>query len=115
MMLTIDTTMEGPDTLILALQGDLTIENVADLRESLLAAYSEHQRQVRINGDGLSAIDFFGLQLLCSAHRTAVLKKKLLTWEGGRPPQISEAMRLTGFTRHCGCSLCPADVDCMWI
>lgn len=114
-MLTIDTTQEGPDAIILALHGDLTIESVAELRDALLAASSEGQTQVRINGDGLTAIDFFGLQLLCSAHRTAVLTKKRLTWQGGRPPQISEAMRLTGFTRHCGCSLCPVDVDCMWI
>lgn len=114
-MLTIDTTTEGLDTLILALQGDLTIETAADLREALLAAFIESQVQVRINSSGLTTIDFFGLQVLCSAHRTAVAKKKLLIWDGSWPQQISDAMRLTGFTRHCGCSLCPPDVNCMWI
>lgn len=114
-MLTIETTQQGTDALILSLQGDLTIETVADVRESLLAAYAEDQPQVRLDGGALASIDFFGLQLLCSAHRTAVIRNKLLVWEGGRPQQISEAMHTTGFTRHCGCSLCPHDVDCMWI
>ena len=114
-MLTINTTRHDSDTLILNLQGDLTIETVADLREALLAAYGEELAQVRLDGAALDSIDFFGLQLLCSAHRTAVSRRKLLVWDGGRPQQVSEAMRTTGFTRHCGCALCPQDVDCMWI
>lgn len=114
-MLTIDTTRHDTDTLILSLQGDLTIETVADLREALLSAYGEDQPQVRLNGGELTNIDFFGLQLLCSAHRTAVKRNKLFVWDGGRPQQISEAMRTTGFTRHCGCALCPQNVDCMWL
>lgn len=114
-MLTIDTTLEGSETILLSLRGELTIESVAELREALLAALSEDQTQVRINGNELASIDFFGLQLLCSAHRTAVIKNKCLTWDEGRPQQIGETMRMTGFTRHCGCALCPPDVDCMWI
>lgn len=114
-MLTINTTCHDQETLILNLQGDLTIETVAELREALLTAYGQDQAQVRLNGGALTSIDFFGLQLLCSAHRTAVNRNKLLLWDGGRPQQISEAMRTTGFSRHCGCALCPTDVDCMWI
>ena len=114
-MLTINTARHDSDTLILNLQGDLTIETVADLREALLAAYGEELAQVRLDGAALDSIDFFGLQLLCCAHRTAVMHNKRLVWEGSRPQQINEAMRTTGFTRHCGCTLCPRDVDCMWI
>lgn len=114
-MLTIERTFEGADTVILYLKGDLTIETVNELREVLLEVYGENRTQIRLNGRELGAIDFYGLQLLCAAHRTAIRKKKLLTWEGGRPSQISDAMPIVGFTRHCGCSLCPPDIKCVWI
>jgi hypothetical protein len=55
------------------------------------------------------------LQLLCSAHRTAVTRNKALTWQNGRPDHLNDIMQVTGFSRHCGCSLCPPDQDCMWI
>lgn len=114
-MLTIERTFEGDDTVILDLKGDLTIETVAELREALLDVYSENRAQIRLSGKELGAIDFYGLQLLCAAHRTAIRKKLLLSWEGGRPSQINDAMPIAGFTRHCGCSLCPPDIKCVWI
>ena len=86
-----------------------------ELREVLLEVYNENRTQIRLSGRELGAIDFYGLQLLCAAHRTAIKKKILLSWEGGRPSQISDAMPIAGFTRHCGCSLCPPDIKCVWI
>lgn len=114
-MLLIEKTFEGADAVILHLKGDMTIETVAELREVLLEVYNENRTQIRLSGRELGAIDFYGLQLLCAAHRTAIKKKILLSWEGGRPSQISDAMPIAGFTRHCGCSLCPSDIKCVWI
>ena len=114
-MLLIEKTFEGADAVILHLKGDMTIETVAELREVLLEVYNENRTQIRLSGRELGAIDFYGLQLLCAAHRTAIKKKILLSWEGGRPSQISDAMPIAGFTRHCGCSLCPPDIKCVWI
>jgi anti-anti-sigma factor len=114
-MLTIEQQHLGKETLLLSLHGDLNVETVAELRLALLDAFSGTPSQILVNADDLSMIDFYGIQLLCSAHRTSVARKKQMVWQHGRPPQIDAAMRISGFTRHCGCSLCPDGVDCMWI
>lgn len=114
-MLTIEKIAGAEDTVILHLQGDLTIETVTDLREALLDAFGQPEHQVQLDASELATADFFGLQLLCSAHRTAIANKKLLTWFGQRPPQIDNSMQISGYTRHCGCTRCPAGVDCMWV
>lgn len=113
-MLTIEKT-SAPDTVTLHLQGDLTIETVAELREALQEVFEAPEPSVQLNAENLATVDFFGIQLLCSAHRTAVVKQKLLTWYDHRPPQINDSMLVSGFIRHCGCTLCPPGVDCMWV
>lgn len=114
-MLTIKKTAGAEDTIILHLQGDLTIETVADLRQALLEVFGQPDYQVQLDARELASIDFFGLQLLCSAHRTSIVNKKLLSWFDQRPTQIDNSMQISGYTRHCGCTLCPPGVDCMWV
>ncbi|MGD9947287.1 MAG: STAS domain-containing protein [Desulfobulbus sp.] len=114
-MLTIEKKVDEQGTVILHLKGELTIETVIDLREALLEAFAEPQAKVQLDGHDLASIDFFGLQLLCSAHRTAIAQKKMLTWRKGRLSHLSDSVQLTGFSRHCGCTLCPPNVDCMWV
>ena len=105
----------GPDGAIrLTVSGELTIETVAELREALLLLL-ESGTPLLLDLDGVASIDFFGLQLLCSAHRTSVAKKTLLTWAGSNPALIAETARTIGFSRHCGCRLCPKDITCMWV
>lgn len=105
----------GPETIFLHLSGELTIETATALKDALLEAFAAPPPRVQLDGSGLVAIDFFGLQLLCSAHRTAMSSNKLLLWHNGRPPQLLDSMRITGFTRHCGCTKCPPGIDCMWL
>ena len=107
-----ETAVDG--AVILRFQGDMTIETVGEMRDALLTALQDGH-PVRLNCEGVTSIDFFGLQLLCSAHRTSVTKKTLLIWDGKRLPIIEEVVRSNGFSRHCGCSLCPQDIACMWI
>nr|WP_320009690.1 STAS domain-containing protein [uncultured Desulfobulbus sp.] len=114
-MLNIATEQAAENKLIIHVGGELTIESVAELRESLLEAFAEPWEKIRVDGAGITNMDFFGLQLLCSAHRTAVSRQKVLSWHNGRPASLDEVMQVSGFTRHCGCSLCPADQDCLWI
>jgi anti-anti-sigma regulatory factor len=114
-MLNIAQEPAGEKTLIMHIEGELTIETVAELRESLLEAFAAPWKNIQIEADNLSGIDFFGLQLLCAAHRTAASKDKVFSWQSERPGFLDEAMLVAGFTRHCGCSLCPPGQKCMWI
>ena len=114
-MLNITKKATGQDTVILQVEGVLTIETVTDLQEAFQELFNGTCKEVQLEGKQLQNVDFFGLQLLCSAHRTAVSKNILLLWKNGRPEQLSEAMQVAGFTRHCGCTLCPPDQDCMWV
>lgn len=107
-----DIAIDGSVTLRLV--GELTIETASEMREILLGEMQESSI-IRVNCNDVTNIDFFGLQMLCSAHRTSVAKKKLLTWDGQKVELIKEVGLSNGFSRHCGCSLCPQDIACMWI
>ena len=113
-MLTITRT-SSTDILVLHLQGSLTVETVTDLREAIREAFEQPEQLIHVDASELTDIDFFGLQLICSAHRTSIQKNKLLTWHETRPSQIDDSMQVSGYTRHCGCTLCPPNVECMWI
>lgn len=104
----------GSDSIVLMMKGELTIADVGDLREAILQGFDDAHR-LAIDCNEVSAIDFFALQVICSAHRTSVVRKKLLTWRGTKPAKIDEVAEKAGFSRHCGCSLCPKDINCMWL
>ena len=93
---------------------DVLSEKHPELREELLKGLTE-QEQVQIDCEKVTEMDFFAIQMLCSAHRTSVSWNKLLTWHGALPEVAENAIRRTGFARHHGCDLCPDGVCCMWI
>uniref|UniRef100_A0A831U6N1 Anti-sigma factor antagonist n=1 Tax=Geobacter metallireducens TaxID=28232 RepID=A0A831U6N1_GEOME len=100
-------------TLVLRVGGELTIPCAGQFREALLGAF-DGAGKVIINLDGVRAVDITGLQLLCSAHRTANAREKGFGVEGVTNPAVAEAAGLAGFRRHVGCA---ADVGktCIWI
>jgi hypothetical protein len=71
--------------------------------------------RLQVDCTELSAIDFFSVQLLCSAHRTSVAWGKELSFAGAAPPEVEAGIRRSGFARHRGCSLCPPGVRCLWL
>lgn len=113
-MLDIEKTTNEQGTLTLNLQGALTIETADTLKTALLEGFAgvEH---LMIDGHGLTEIDFFGVQLLCSAHRTSIAWLKLFTWQDAMPQLVREYVQRVGFSRKHGCSLCPPNVNCMWL
>lgn len=113
-MLEIEQEVGRKGVLILRLKGALTVETTEILQKSLLMGLNENE-ELQLDGHGLQEIDFFGMQLLCSAHRTSVAWLKLLTWQGGMPERVRAMVEKVGFARQHGCSLCPDDVDCMWL
>ena len=113
-MLTIHKDSAGDEGVILRLEGEATVDTAAELQTALREGMQQHQ-QVMINCEKLRSIDFFTIQLLCSAHRTSVAWEKLFTFHGEPTPVVNEAVRLTGFARDRGCALCPEHLSCMWI
>jgi anti-anti-sigma regulatory factor len=113
-MLEITKESTGSDSIVLLIRGELTIAGVTELREAILQGFDEAER-LEIDVEEVSEIDFFALQMICSAHRTSVLRKKLLTWSGAKPTTVAQVIKKSGFSRHCGCNLCPSTIDCMWL
>lgn len=114
MMLTIHKQPAGKGAAVLKLEGEITIDNAGQLREALLEGLCE-QDHLQLDCNQVSTIDLFGIQMICSAHRTSIAWNKHLIWHGTLPPVAEDAIRRTGFARHHGCDLCPDGVCCMWI
>jgi anti-anti-sigma factor len=112
-MLTIEKAKTDDGTAVLRLQGEVTIENADQLRDALLEGLKQESR-VRLDCEKISVIDFYGIQMICSAHHSSVAWDKTLSWQGPLPEVAREAIRRTGFARHHSCNLCPEGVSCLW-
>jgi len=97
----------------ICLEGDLTVSNTAAFRQRLLEALGQSD-QVEIDLDGVSAVDLAGLQLLCSAHRTAVAQGKTLTLKEGQVPALLQARAISGFVFNRSCRVNPS-ADCFFV
>lgn len=96
----------------LVLSESLTIEDAAGLKEAVGDALTASTR-LTVDLSSVDAIDLCCLQVLCSAHRTAVSRDKTLTilnpCDGFR-----ETIRETGYLRHVGC-MDTGDHRCLWV
>jgi anti-anti-sigma factor len=112
-MLNIQEEIIAEGATVLKLIGDVDISSAKELRQTLLEKLQATDRLV-IDCTRTSSLDFFIIQLLCSAHRSAINLKKDLSLRGGEQPEIKELIRATGFTRQGGCSLDSEDIGCLW-
>ncbi|MBJ6749660.1 STAS domain-containing protein [Geomonas anaerohicana] len=97
----------------LMVTGSVTICEARDFRDALLATLEEVS-EVRVDVSAISGIDLTGLQLLCSAHQSALRRgKNLHVYDGGNAT-FREAANGAGFQRHTGC---PQDraCSCIWV
>lgn len=96
---------------VVRLEGELTIQDAVALRDTLMEAF-EAADGVRVNTEMVEAIDLSCLQLLCSAHRTALALNKSFFIEACAAPVV-KASEDAGFARHTGCSI---DIrqSCIW-
>ena len=90
------------ETGTLMLTGQLTIENIEQVREALLDAISQY-KDICVKIDNLEQIDFSFIQLFCAAHKSAEHQGKTLLLI---PPKNSgnfyESLRYAGFIPHAG-------------
>ena len=105
-------TAEG-DAVVLKLEGDATIESAEQLYQALIDGLKNH-KHLMVDCTQTHSIDFYAIQLLCSAHRSAVAWGKSFSFLGSLADPVKATIQLTGFLRDHGCALCPEGVSCMW-
>jgi anti-anti-sigma factor len=98
---------------LVKLMGDVNIAHAADLKAALLKAMGRADT-VYLDMADVTCVDMSCLQLLCSAHRTAVRMKKTITWNSAIPEAVSRTSTEAGFLRHCGCVL-DTGKSCIWV
>lgn len=72
---------KSEDEAYLRLEGVLTVYEVAELREELISAL-EKKNGIMLDLSKVTDVDTTGIQLLCSAYRTAKDAKKTFTIMG---------------------------------
>jgi anti-anti-sigma regulatory factor len=102
-----------PDGKAVKIECDLTIENVASLKAFLIASLKEGDRLI-IDPSEVTAVDVAGLQLLCSAHRTALLTNKEFVLAGNITQVFRQAVKDSGYARNEGC-MTLGESQCIWI
>lgn len=104
----------GPDTKgELIMGGKLTVEFAADIRAKLIEAFTKGDEiSVRLEEDAEADLSF--LQVLCSAHRTALDAKKTFELNAAAAPGFRRAVKQAGYVRTQGCVL-ELEKDCLWM
>lgn len=95
-----------------AVGGRLDIETAPELRQFLLAHMPTVQK-VRLDVSQLSTVDLAGMQLICSACRTALAGTISFRFSGTLGPCVQEAIGTVGLQRHTTCKH-NADNPCIW-
>ncbi len=104
---------ETSGTATVTLAGDLTIANAAELRDMLVKALAEADRVAVCLGQ-VEDMDLSCLQLMCSAHRTALRQGKDFVFLDRRPEAFTRIADKAGFLRCRSCTLNPGE-DCLWL
>jgi anti-anti-sigma factor len=94
----------------LVIEGEMIIDHAEELKRFFLDAL-EGRHSLKLNMTGVSKVDLFGLQVLCSAHRFAMKADKDLALSGQLPEALRDAIVMAGYGRTASC---PADKTCPW-
>ena len=111
--LTISHTLSGDGTLLeVALAGRLAIDTTPELL-ALLREQLPTASKTRLNVAALTDIDLSGMQLICSACRTAQEKGHSFNFSASLAPCVQEAISVVGLQRHTTCKH-TIDQPCLW-
>ena len=97
---------------IVSVEGELSLATAGQLRTVLLDRLQPGTKTI-LEASRITAVDLCGLQLICSAHRGAVLNGAGFELRG-MPEQLRETARVAGYDACT--SICPyrRDGNCMW-
>ena len=99
------------ESVVLSFSGELSLEKAVEFREVLLEALNG-ANSVVIDILDVDVVDLAVLQLLCSAHRMALISGKSFS-VSGYPEPFTNAIREAGLSRF----VCRNDVwraECLW-
>jgi anti-anti-sigma regulatory factor len=97
----------------ITLEGELTLPRAEELKSALLKALVSGGA-LNIRFGAVQDVDLSCLQVLCSAHKSAVRMKKQIRFGGTVPKILKDAAEAAGYTRLTGCKLDP-EKSCLWI
>jgi ABC-type transporter Mla MlaB component len=97
---------------IVTIAGELTISFAEELKKMLLEALGSAD-EVSLKIEELGAVDLACLQVLCSAHRSAVRSGKTLMFSMPPPPLFRAVVADAGYARLTECSM-SQDKSCLW-
>ncbi|HEY1338224.1 MAG TPA: STAS domain-containing protein [Bryobacteraceae bacterium] len=97
---------------VVHIEGELTLATSAGLQRTLLDHLQPGKRTV-LDASGIAAVDLAGLQLICSAHRTYVLREAEFV-VSPMSEALKQAARASGF--EASRSVCPyrCGGQCIW-
>ena len=98
---------------VLTLDGELTQEHTEELRSALIKALINANRVV-LNCVAATRADLAGLQLLCSAHKTALRLNKRILFDANGHSAVKSAAGKAGYFRCQGCAL-DTQMSCLWM
>ena len=87
---------------VLTISGAVTVQRAAELKAVLVDALARAGR-VAIDLSGVTEVDLCGLQLLCSARRTAARSGKRFGLAGRTPDAVRRAAAEAGACVRSGC------------
>ena len=103
---------ESKNSGTLILQGPITVGGVARLRDELLAALNTVEK-VELDLRAVTEIDLAALQLICSAHKTALKMEKCFELIDSSMEMAKNTAGVNGFLRQQGCSI-DQNKTCVW-
>ncbi len=98
---------------VLNFSGELTVGHIEEMRTALIQALSNVGR-LEIDFSGVTEVDLFCLQLLCSLHRTSLKLNKRVNFVDSQLAKFRETMESAGYSRITGCGL-DRENSCFWI
>jgi ABC-type transporter Mla MlaB component len=96
-------TKQLSDSCVLLMSGDIALQDVAESKQAFVAALKASDRVI-IDLHEISGIDFAGLQLICSAHRTSAKLGKSMAFSGKPPALLTDVAEKSGFSRRRRCA-----------
>jgi ABC-type transporter Mla MlaB component len=100
------------NTCTITLDGDLTLPHAEELKKVLIKSLLDSD-DIRVSMNSLEDADLSCLQLLCSAHRSAVRLKKRIGFSGSPAGPFRSIVEGAGFARLHGCKL-DCENSCLW-